>query len=63
MGIKNRIKNRIKKLFYPNTYSSEAYVDFLSRGGLKLGKAVKCGAPIIPILIPKDYICCILEIM
>ncbi len=27
------IKNRIKKLFYPNTYSSEAYVDFLLRGG------------------------------
>ena len=33
-----KIKEAIKKLIYPNKYCSEAYVNFLRRGGAKIGE-------------------------
>lgn len=41
----NFIKDTIRKVLYPNKYSSEAYVNFLRRGGAKIGEDCVFYAP------------------
>ena len=36
--LKKKVKLIIKKIIYPNKYSSEAYVDYLRKKGCKIGK-------------------------
>lgn len=38
MNIKQYIKKIIKKFLYPNKYSSDAYIDYLRKKGIQVGK-------------------------